>query len=140
MPFTDAIAARGDVVFQTNLGQFRGDMAEIEAVYGRTTGAMSDEALRLAVAQEKLNRAIVQSGPESYAAGRATLAYRTEVNALAEAQDRAAIATQRAAQRQLAAYAGAARTLGSTLTRYVTVPTALLTAAAVKLGIDFQQQ
>jgi TP901 family phage tail tape measure protein len=140
MPFSDFTAARGDVVFQTNLGQFRGDMAQIEAVYGRTTGAMSDEALRLAVAQEKLNRAIVQSGPESLAAGKATLAYRTEVNELATAQERAAITTQRAAQKQLAAYAGAARTVGSTLTRFVTVPAALVTAAAVKMGIDFQQQ
>lgn len=140
MSFNDTPVAGGDVVFKANTGQFKGDMAEIQAVYGRTIGAMTDEALTLAAAQEKLNRTIIQSGPESYAAGRATLAYRKEIDGLAKSQAAAAAATRRAAEQQLAAYGAAAKNVGSTLTRFVTAPTALLTAAAVKLGVDFQQQ
>src|SRR4051812_972848 len=140
MAFNDTPIAGGDVVFKANTGQFKGDMVEIQAVYGRTVGAMEDDALRLAVAQEKLNRAIVQAGPESYAAGRAPLAYRSEVDGLAKSEAAAATASKRAAEQRLAAYAGAARSVGSTLTRFVTAPTALLTAAAVKMGVDFQQQ
>jgi len=140
MAFNDTPIAGGDVVFKANTGQFKGDMVEIQAVYGRTVGAMEDDALRLAVAQEKLNRAIVQAGPESYAAGRATLAYRAEVDGLAKSELAAAAASKRAAEQRLAAYASAAKNVGSTLTRFVTAPTALLTAAAVKLGVDFQQQ
>jgi TP901 family phage tail tape measure protein len=140
MGFNDTPIAGGDVVFKANVGLFKGDMAEIEAIYGRTTGAMSEEALKLSLAQDKLNRAILQSGPESAAAGRATLGYRAEVDALAKSEAAAAAASKRAAEQRLAAYAGAARSVGSTLTRFVTAPTALLTAAAVKMGVDFQQQ
>src|SRR5438105_824636 len=106
MPFSDFVAARGDVNFYTNLGQFKPEMAEMEAIYARTTGAMTDDALALTTAQERLSRAIFQAGPKSYTAAKATQAYRSEVNALAAAQDKAAIATQRAADKQLAAYAG----------------------------------
>jgi TP901 family phage tail tape measure protein len=140
MAFNDTPIAGGDVVFKANTGQFKGDMVEIQAVYGRTVGAMSDEALKLAVAQDKLNRSLLQMGPESAAAGRATLSYRAQVDSLAKSELAAAAASKRAAEQRLAAYAGAAKNVGSTLTRFVTAPTALLTAAAVKMGVDFQQQ
>src|SRR5579862_5590893 len=138
MPFGEEIlAAQADVVYATNLGQFKVDQAEIEAVYARTTGAMSDEALKLSIAQERLNRAIAQQGPESLAAGRATVAYRAQLDELAASEVATAAAADKASQQRLASYAGAARSVGSTLTRYVTAPTALAAAAAVKLAFDF---
>jgi hypothetical protein len=110
MAFNDTPIAGGDVVFKANVGLFKGDMAEIEAVYGRTTGAMSDEALKLASPRTSSTARSLQSGPESYAAGRATLAYRAEVDALAKSELAAAAASKKAAEQRLAAYAGAART------------------------------
>jgi len=75
-------AAEYDVGFNVRTGEFKADMAEVLGVYSRTTGAMSNEALRAAVAQEKLDRAIKQHGPSSLQARRATLDYRREVESL----------------------------------------------------------
>jgi hypothetical protein len=87
MPFDNA--ARSDVEFRANTGQFKADMGEVLGVYKRTTGAMSSEALRAAVAQEKLDRAIKLHGPDSLAAKQATLAYRREIDALSSSAVRA---------------------------------------------------
>src|SRR4051812_44625336 len=75
--------ASWDVRFGVNLGQFRADMRDVRVEYARTTGSMSTESLRAAVAQEKLDRVLAHSGADSYAAKRATLAYRNEMEALA---------------------------------------------------------
>lgn len=82
MTFGRSAAAEYDVRFAVNTGQFRADMSTIGREYARTTGAMSSEALRAAVAQEKLDRAIKRSGPSSLAAKNATLAYRREMESL----------------------------------------------------------
>ena len=84
MSFGTSEAAVYDVKYQVNVGEFVGDSKTIESVWERTTGSMSDSSLRAAVAQEKLYRAIKLHGPSSLAAKSATLAYRKEMQALAD--------------------------------------------------------
>lgn len=81
--------ARADVVFESNLGVFRSEMTEAQRVYDRTTGAMSTDALRLAAAQEKVNRAVDRYGPESLQAKQATVNLRQEMDRLATSAGRA---------------------------------------------------
>src|SRR4051812_10004847 len=110
---------------------------------------MSDQALRLAAAQDRLTASIARSGPESRAAKVATLAYRQELAALTAEANTASAAVARNAAAQGRAAAGvadsglknqlaAARNLGRTLTTYVTAPTVILGAAAVKMGFDYE--
>jgi hypothetical protein len=73
---------RADLEFVAVTGQAHRDMAALRQDFARTTGAMSDEALRAAISQEKLDRAIAKNGPESLAAKRALLSYRSEMAAL----------------------------------------------------------
>lgn len=88
-------ALRADVVFNTDLGKFRGEIGQIERVYDQTIGGMSTEALRLSVAQEKVARAIKRTGPESLSTKQATLALRREMEALATSSTRAERAVDR---------------------------------------------
>jgi hypothetical protein len=88
---------RADIVWDANTGQAIRDIGALGEQYLKTTGAMSDEALRAALAQEKLSRAIRTGGPESMAAQRATLAYRSEMQSLAAASNEAAAAQERQA-------------------------------------------
>jgi hypothetical protein len=81
-------AGRADVEFRANIGKFRADVNEARQVYQRTTGQMSDVALRMAVAQEKLDRAIHKYGAESRQARQATIAYRNEMRSLQRQVDR----------------------------------------------------
>lgn len=81
--------ARADVVFESNLGVFRSEMTEAQRVYDRTTGAMSTDALRLAAAQERVNRAVDRYGPESLQAKQATVGLRQEMDRLALSASRA---------------------------------------------------
>jgi hypothetical protein len=76
-------AASYDVRFAVNLGEARRDMGLLRGEWARTTGAMSTESLRAAVAQEKLDRALARNGSDSLAARKATLAYRQEMQAIA---------------------------------------------------------
>lgn len=144
-------AARGDITFQVNSGRAIEELGAVGEQYARTTGAMSDDALRLAVAQERLNKTIARSGPESTAAKNATIAYRRELAALTEQANAAATADARrqaaalraasaAAEAQTANTLAAARTIGHTLTSYITTPVALLGGVATKMAIDFNQQ
>jgi len=80
--------AQRDVEFRVDLGQFRADLGQAAQLYERTTGAMSERALRLSVAQERVARAIKQTGPESIRTRQATLALRRELDALAGASAR----------------------------------------------------
>lgn len=73
-------AAHSDVEFRTNTGQFKADMSAIRREYQQTTAGMSSDALKAAIAQEKLDRAIAAHGPTSYQAKAATLAYRNSLN------------------------------------------------------------
>lgn len=79
---------RADVEVRAPTGAFKADVAEIRRVWQQTTGALSDGALRAAVAQEKLDRAIARHGPESLQAKTATVAYRREMQALEAEQER----------------------------------------------------
>lgn len=76
------------VGFRADTGQFKADVSEARQIYQRSTGQMSDAALRMAVAQEKLDRAIHRFGPESRQAKEATLAWRRELKALEQQSDR----------------------------------------------------
>lgn len=64
------------VYFQAETGNFNRDISEAEARYRQTTGAMSDDALRMQVAQERLQRTLARYGPESRQAAQATLQLR----------------------------------------------------------------
>lgn len=97
MSFGSKSAAQYDVQFGVNTGQFRADMGAVGEVYSRTTGLMSDQALRAAVAQEKLDRALANHGPTSLAAKSATLAYRKEMAALAAENERVVVTSDAAA-------------------------------------------
>lgn len=90
--FSRVTALQADVLFQANTGQFRADMGVIREDYARTTGAMSTDSLKAAVAQEKLERTIARTGATSFATRKATLTYRAEMNALADTSLRSAAA------------------------------------------------
>lgn len=83
MGFESNARIRTDLEFVAVTGQAKTEMGSLRRVYAETTGAMSEGALRAAVAQEKLDRAIARHGPESLSAKQATLAYRREMDALA---------------------------------------------------------
>jgi hypothetical protein len=88
MAFGSHLAATSQVVLEAVTGQFNRDISEAQAHYARTTAAMSDEALRMEVAQTKLNRAISRFGPESNQARQATLQLRSVQRGLREDVDR----------------------------------------------------
>lgn len=140
---------RADIVWEANTGQAIADLGAVGEEYSRTTGAMSDQALRLAAAQDRLTASISRSGPESRAAKTATLAYRQELAALAAEADAASAAVTKQAEAQARAASAAAttqaannlaaaRSAGRALTTYVTAPTLIASAVALKLGLDFE--
>src|SRR4051812_13230994 len=140
---------RADIVWEANTGQAIADLGAVGEEYARTTGAMSDQALRLAAAQDRLNASIRRSGPESRAAKTATLAYRNELAALAAEADAASAAVTKQAEAQgraaraasaaqLSNNVAAARSAGKALTTYVTTPTVIAAAVALKLGLNFE--
>ncbi len=88
MAFGSRFAGEVDVEFRAETGRFRADVNEARQVYERTTGAMSDAALKQVVAQEKLDRAIKRFGAESHQARQATIAYRNEMRSLQAQVDR----------------------------------------------------
>ena len=81
-------AGRADVEFRANIGKFRADVSEARQIYTRSTAQMSDAALRMQIAQEKLDRAIHRYGAESRQAKQATLDYRREMRQLETQADR----------------------------------------------------
>lgn len=93
--FGSRTVAQRDVEFNVNLGQFRADLGAAEGVYNRTTGAMSEDALRLSVAQERVARAIKITGTESLRTKAATIALRHEMDSLAAANTRVAASAGR---------------------------------------------
>ena len=88
MPVGSNLAGVARVAFVADTGQFNAEIAAAEARYARTTGVMSDDAIRLTLAQDKLNRALSRFGPESAAAQRATLALRSAQRQAAGESDR----------------------------------------------------
>lgn len=112
----------GDAASYTGaLGAAAAATARFSEKYEAEFASMQTSTLALAVAQDKLAIATSRFGASTTGAARATLAYRREVEALQE--------------RQLAAAMSVARSMS----RYVTAPTLLAAAAAVKMGIDFQR-
>lgn len=104
---------RADVEFRANTGEFRRDMGVIREQYARTTGAMSEDSLRAAIAQEKLDRAISRSGPNSLRAKEQTLAYRRELEALSRDAGRAGRAIQQEERRASHGSGGSLRQSGA---------------------------
>lgn len=85
-----------------------------------TFAGMSDSALRLAVAQDKLAISTARYGAGSTGAAAAASLYRKQVEGIAESN------------------LAAAATVGRTITTHVTAPAALLGYEAVKMGANFQ--
>src|SRR5262245_23481862 len=79
--------ARADVEFTADTGKFEADVTAAKNVYSRAVDSMSDEALRMSVAQEKLDRAISRFGPESLQARQAAIRYRAELRQLRGEQE-----------------------------------------------------
>lgn len=82
MAFDRVRAGEVDVEFNAQTGRFNADVSEARRAYHEATDRMSDDAVRLAIAQDKLNRAIARYGPESNQAKEAGLRYRTALRAV----------------------------------------------------------
>lgn len=80
--------SQADVVLRAQTGQFKVAINEARQLYTRTTASMSDASLRMAVAQEKLDRAIAKYGAESRQAKEETIRYRAEMRALEQQTER----------------------------------------------------
>lgn len=91
--------------------------AKTDAVFA----GMSDSALRLAVAQDKLAISTARFGAGSTGAGAAALAYRKQVEGVANA------------------HLAAASTVGRGLTSFVTAPTVAIGYEAVKMATSFEE-
>jgi len=70
------LAGVARVAFLADTGEFNSQIAAAEAHYRQSTATMSDDAIRMELAQNRLNRALAKFGPESAAAQRATLSFR----------------------------------------------------------------
>lgn len=60
MTFGSTVAARSDLEFTATTGPAKTGIEELRAVFKQATGAMSDDSLRLAAAQERADAAIVR--------------------------------------------------------------------------------
>src|SRR5262245_41642772 len=87
---------RADVVVGADTGRARVGLEELRREFAQTTGQMSTEALRAAVAQEKLDKAIARHGAQSTQAKQAEIAYRREVEATTRATTKEAEAFDQA--------------------------------------------
>src|SRR5262245_31374113 len=87
---------RADVVVGADTGRARVGLEELRREFQQTTGAMSTEALKAAVAQEKLDKAIARHGPTSTQAKAAEVAYRREVEATTRATNVEAVSFDKA--------------------------------------------
>ena len=102
MAFGDALHANGaTVVLTADTGQFNAEIRAAEEVWSQTTGAMSRDALKLDLAQQRLRKSLATYGAESAQAKRATIGLR-------DAEEQA----QRAATRTSSALQGEERSLG----------------------------
>ena len=79
--------AQADVEFVAQTGQFEIDTKQAQRIYHNAVSEMSDDALRMSVAQEKLDRAIARFGPTSLQARTAAMNYRSELRKTQEQQD-----------------------------------------------------
>lgn len=89
-------AFRGDVVFEAHTGRAETGIEKLRAEAHAAYGAMSTDALRAAVAQEKLDKTIARHGATSTQAKQATISYRREMDSLTHAANRDAVAIDRA--------------------------------------------
>lgn len=74
-------AIEADVVWRSNTGQVEADLQRLRREHNQATSGMSDEALRLSVAQDRLDKAIARHGPTSTQARNAQLSLRREMAA-----------------------------------------------------------
>jgi len=89
--FGSRTVAQRDVEFNVNLGSFRAQLGEADQLYQRTTGGMSDAALRLSIKQYELTKAVQTYGNESVQAARKAVALRDEMTRLTAASEQNAI-------------------------------------------------
>lgn len=94
MPFGNRTAATYDVAYRVNLGVFRAETAEAQALYERGVKGMSTQALKLALAQDKLNVALAKTNGSSRATMRAELELRRVQGELAGQVHRTSSALQ----------------------------------------------
>lgn len=88
-------AFRADLVWNANTGKTEADIEQLRRTAHAAYGSMSDDALRLAVAEDKRDRALAKHGPTSRQAAQAELAYRREVEAVTRASQRQVVALDR---------------------------------------------
>lgn len=81
-------AARADIEWQANTGTVKADIEGLRRTFRESTSAMSSDTLRLAVAQDKLDKALVRHGPASAQAKTAELNYRRELEQSTRQQQR----------------------------------------------------
>jgi TP901 family phage tail tape measure protein len=87
MAIESNLAGVARVAFEAETGEFNRDVTQAEARYKAATQGMSDSAIRLELAQNRLHRALAK-GPSNYQAiARAELAVRKETQALAREQN-----------------------------------------------------
>ncbi len=73
------VAEQADLVFRAETGQARADVTSLRRDFHTATSGMSSDTLKLTVAQEKLDKALIRHGPASTQAKQAEIAYRNEV-------------------------------------------------------------
>lgn len=72
-------AAQADLEFRAETGTARANVDALRRDFHQATAGMSSDTLKLAVAQEKLDKALIRHGPASTQAKSAELAYRREL-------------------------------------------------------------
>lgn len=101
MPINSNLAGVARVAFEAVTGDFNADVARAEARYKDATSGMSDSALRLELAQDKLRRALAKGPAASREQARALLQVRQAEREL-EGQTRQTTAEIDRQQRELA--------------------------------------
>lgn len=83
-------AMRADIEWRANTGTVKADIAGVRREFRESVSAMSSDALKLSLAQDKLNRALARHGPESAAAKRAEVEFRQALEQTSAAAQREA--------------------------------------------------
>lgn len=85
-------AFEADIVWRANTGQVEGDIEGLRRVANEAYGGMSADSLRLANAQDRLDRALAKPNRTASQARSAYAAYRREVDAVTRASEKESVA------------------------------------------------
>lgn len=83
-------ALRADIEWRANTGTVKADIAAVRRDFRESVSAMSSDALKLSLSQDKLNKALARHGPESAAAKRAEVEFRAALQQTTAAAQREA--------------------------------------------------